>query len=88
MNDVSKLSKKLTVEEEFTLYVKSNTGAPMDEIMFHVLYNWHCKDRTATKKKLALLLHECGLLKQALSLCPKCKLQQYLIFFQTNTLLN
>ena len=44
----------------------------VDELLFHVIYSWHCKNPTATKKKLASMLPD-DLYKQAVALDPQCE---------------
>jgi hypothetical protein len=61
------------LSEEFA----ANKHAPSHEVLFHVLYSWHCKNPTATKRKLASLMEK-DLYKQAVKLDPKCKLDHYL----------
>jgi hypothetical protein len=72
VKDIEKLASLLSVSEEFA----ANRHAPSHEVLFHVLYNWHCKNPTATKRKLASLM-ENDLYKQAVKLNPKCKLDHY-----------
>lgn len=59
------------VHDEFIAISKP----PVDNhaMLFHVMYSWHLKNKTATKTKLAVMLNECGLHKQAIALDPKCE---------------
>jgi hypothetical protein len=68
--DIKMLSKKLTVFDEYCAW----DGSP-SEVLFHVLYNWHCKKPKATKKDLALMVRECHprLYNHAIDLDPNCE---------------
>ena len=69
IRQIQTLSEKLDVVDAFA----SKCQAPVDELLFHVLYNWHCRNPTATMKKLALMLKECKLTKQAFQLDKECE---------------
>jgi hypothetical protein len=63
--------KNLTVFDEYRAW----DGSP-SEVLFHMLYNWHCKKPKATKKDLALMVRECHpcLFNHAIDLDPNCEL--------------
>ena len=67
IQDIHKLAEHLN-----TSLLSSHV--PVQEVLFNVLYTWHSKNLSATKKDLAALLHECGLYKEAFTLDPKCEL--------------
>lgn len=69
IQEIEKLSKKLMVEEEFAAV----SHAHVDKVLFHVLYSWHCKNPTATKRGLALMMWECGLYQHAIYLDSTCE---------------
>ena len=70
----------LTISDVELMYLKMNPKqkrldtpfTTVPEVLFHVLYMWHSKNSSSTKRHLALLLHECKLYKAALELDPKC----------------
>ena len=69
IQQIKMLSEKLDVVDAFA----SKCHTTVDEVLFHVLYSWHCKNPTATMRKLALTLKECDLLKQAIQLDKECE---------------
>lgn len=59
------LHKKLNAEKNKDT---SFSSLEKPELLFRVLYQWHCKNPTATKKDLALYVEECGHHKEAVKL--------------------
>ena len=68
VEQIKTLSEKLSVSDRFS----AMRHVPVDELLFHVIYSWHCKNPTATKKKLASMLPD-DLYKQAVALDPQCE---------------
>ena len=66
IQDTVNLAKKLEIDEDLS---KVNH----DEVLFYVLYSWHCKNPTQSKRKLARKLLESGFYTQAYDLDPECE---------------
>ena len=48
----------------------------LGEILFDVLYKWHCKNPNADRQKLAELMHKSGCCKEAFVVDPTCELNR------------
>ena len=72
IDQVCNLAKVLLAEDAFKDAMSGVKYTQTNEVLFHVLYNWHCKYPTESKRKLALKLNECGFYQQAIHLNPKC----------------
>ena len=66
IREVEILNHKLNPKDERL----DSPFSEISEVLFHVLYNWYCRNSTVTRKKLAKILQECDFHKQALALDP------------------
>ena len=54
-----------------TVFAKEHR--PLEEVLFHALYNWHCQHVPASRLKLARLLRDKGFYKEAITLDSSCE---------------
>ena len=71
IEDVSRLAEKMSIGDIMAEQFKQNK--PIQELLFCAIYNWHCRNPLATKKKLAEVLYDCKFLNEAIAMDPKCK---------------
>lgn len=70
IEDIEKLANHLNIK-------MMSSKNELDEHLFYVLYKWHRRNPTATKKNLALIMQECDLHKGAIDLDPSRKWKSY-----------
>ena len=63
------LAEKLDVWKD----IEDQRNKPVEELLFHVLFNWHCKNPSATKQRLARIFKECEFLSEAMMLDSTCE---------------